>query len=323
MAWLRKFFPYENGLPSHDTVGRVFSLLNPQKFQECFLTWVKYISSITDGEIIAIDGKKSCASKNSFAGTPPLYLVNAWAVKNGISFGQIKVNDKSNEITAIPEILDLMDIKGAIITIDAIGAQKNITEKITEKKADFVIGLKGNQPNLHAETVSFFESKKLEMIGKESFHVENVDSGHGRVETRSCYHFPIDPKWIPSVSDWKGVSSIIAIESERYTKADQSTATETRFYISSLEPNPVKAQEIVRAHWSVENQLHYSLDVSFDDDRSRIRKDHAPQNYNLVKKWALSILKKDKTKKGLSLKSKRMAALVDTAYLQLLWSQGN
>jgi len=322
LDWLRKFFPYKNGLPSHDTIGRVFSLLDSKKFQDCFLEWVKYISVATEGEIIAVDGKKSCASQDSFTSAPPLYLVNAWAVKNGVSFGQIKVSDKSNEITAIPKILDLMDIKGSIITIDAIGAQKNITENITKKKADFVIGLKANQPKLHAEAVSFFESKKLEITGDKNFHVENVNSGHGRVETRNCYHLPINTEWVPSASEWKGVSSIIVIESERYLKCDKTTSNETRFYISSLPQNPVKTQETVRAHWSVENQLHYSLDVTFDDDRSRIRKDRAPQNYNIVKKWVLSLLKKDLSKKG-SLKSKRMRALADTGYLDILWRQGN
>ncbi len=323
LAWLRKFFPYEHGIPSHDTVGRVFSLLNPHKFQECFLAWVRYVSTTTEGEIIAIDGKKSCASADSSAGTPPLYLVNAWAVENGVSFGQIKVSDKSNEITAIPKLLELLDAKGATITIDAIGAQKDICEKVIEQKADYVIGLKANQPNLHSEALAYFEAKKLEMSGNKDFHIEDVDSGHGRVETRNCYHLPIDRNWVPSAAEWKGLASIIAIVSERHLKARDTTTTETRLYISSLLPNPAKAQKTVRSHWSVENQLHYSLDITFDDDRSRIRKDHAPENYNMVKKWVLSLLKKTTTKKKMSLKAKRMAALVDTEFLDSLWRQGN
>jgi predicted transposase YbfD/YdcC len=321
LEWMKKFFPFSNGIPSHDTIGRVFSLIDPKKFQSCFLSWVKEVCRITNGEIIAIDGKKSCNSSDSHKGNPSLYLVNAWAVKNGISLGHVKVDDKSNEITAIPEILDLIDIKGAVVTIDSIGAQKVITKMIVEKEGDFVIGLKENQPTLHQEVQAFFETKRLDMLDDSTHYVKNIDSGHGRVETRECYHFPIDADWIPSIKNWEGINSAIAIVAERYEKSKDKSSFETRFYISSLSPAPQRAQEVVRGHWGIENNLHWTLDVSFGDDQSRIRKDHAPQNHSVIKKWVLGILKKDTVKKGVALKSKRLLAAMDTKYLESLVCQ--
>lgn len=323
LDWLRKFFPFTNGIPSHDTIGRVFSLLDPKLFQDCFLRWVHSVATVTNGEIIAIDGKVSRASADARTGNPALYLVNAWAVKNGVSFGQVKVADKSNEITAIPELLKLLSLKGAVVTIDAIGAQKEIVNAIVSKGADFAIGLKANQPTLHDEALRYMETKMLSAKSNPENYDHQTNAGHGRVETRECFHVPIDFDWMPSAKDWPGVTSLIGILAERFQKSTNETSTELRLYISSLSIDAKHAQQVVRSHWGVENNLHGVLDVTFSDDKSTIRKDNAPQNYGIVKRWVMALLKSDKQKKGLSLKNKRMKALINPDYLESLWKQVN
>lgn len=321
LEWLRRFFKYENGIPSHDTVGRVFSLIDPKKFHNCFIEWTKKITAVTNGEIVAIDGKQSRCSHDSNSDKDAIHLVNAPGVKNGLSLGQIKVSDKSNEITAIPQLLELLEIKGAIVTIDAMGCQKNIAATIIDNKADYVLALKGNQTSLHKEVQTYFEAKQLELQENTSdlSFLETVEKEHGRIETRSYFQIILDNRvmeWVPSLKDWKGVQSLIIVKSRR--EVGEKISSESRYHISSLPLNVKVAAEAVRGHWGVENGLHWVLDVVFDDDKSRIRKDYAPQNFNLIKKLTINALKQESTRKSLSLANKRALAAMDNRYLEKL-----
>lgn len=324
LEWMRKYFAYKNGIPSHDTIGRVFSLLNPKMFQACFYSWIKSIAIDCKGDIVAMDGKKSCNSHDG-EDAELLHIVSAWSVKNGLALGQLKVKDKSNEITAIPELLKILDLKGAIVTIDAIGCQTKITANIVEDaKADYVLALKGNQKKLHDEVVQYFFEHK-EQICREKIECcfKTVDKEHGRIETREYYQVELDSEvkeWIPEYPHWTGMKSIVMVDSQREIKG--KTSNESRFYISSLALNTEKVAEAIRAHWGIENQLHWVLDVIFSDDKSRIRKDHAPQNFSLVKKWVLNLLKLEKTRKDLSLRMKRALAAMEFKYLEVILGLG-
>ncbi len=251
LEWLRRFFPFEHGVPSHDTIGRVFSLIDPKKFHECFLVWTQKIATITQGEIIAIDGKVCRSSHDDYRGRDAIHLVNAWAVTNGLSFGQFKVADKSNEITAIPELLELLAVKGAIITIDAMGCQKDIAASIVDHGADYVLALKGNQGCMHEEVKMYFECNKLRLQGaaNPTAHLQTIEKEHGRIETRSYHQILVAEAidWLPSASQWKCLSSIIIVESQRDIK--DKVSQETRFYLSSLPINIKTAAAAVRGHW--------------------------------------------------------------------------
>jgi predicted transposase YbfD/YdcC len=210
---------------------------------------------------------------------------------------ELTVNDKSNEITAIPELLKLLELKGSVVTIDAIGAQKEIVAEICNQGADYVIGLKANQPTLHAEALAYAEAQLLSAQDNPETYNAQTDAGHGRVEQRECFQLPVDHNWMPSAKGWTGLTSLIAIRSERHVNSTGQTSQELRLYISSLAVNATQAQRIVRSHWSVENQLHCSLDVTFADDKCTIRKDHAPQNHAIIKRWALGLLKMNHPKR--------------------------
>lgn len=324
IEWLRKFYNFANGIPSHDTIGRVFSLLDTKKFHDCFLRWTQAVASIVNGEIVAIDGKESRSSQDGYVGRDAIHLVNAWGVKNGLSLGQIKVSDKSNEIKAIPQLLELLVLNGAIVTIDAMGTQKAIAEAIIEKQADYVLALKGNQGNLHEEVKVFFEAKRLSIIENADPNsvLETVEKGHGRIETRKFVQVEMNKdliEWCPSIQNWKGLKSVIMLTSMR--EIGDKISEENRFYISSLKTDVERAAEAIRGHWGVENSLHWTLDVTFDDDKSRVRKDNAPQNFGIVKKIAINALKLEKSLKGLSLVGKRLKAAMENQYLEKLVCQ--
>jgi predicted transposase YbfD/YdcC len=305
--WLKQYLRLPNGIPSHDTFNRFFSALNPQEFEQAFLSWIKDISQLTQGEIVSIDGKTLCGSRATTGSKRAVHIVSAWANANQLSLGQVKVDEKSNEITAIPKLLDVLTIQGCIVTIDAMGCQREIAEKIIDRGADYILAVKGNQGCLEADvecTVRF--------VKPESEWVED-DCGHGRIECRKCSIYD-DLSFIDKASEWKGLKKVIKIESERYLKASGKEEKEIRFYITS---SPATAETIgkgIRSHWGIENSLHWSLDVSFGEDASRKRDGYAAQNFSMLNRIALNLIKKEPSKKR-SVKGKRLNAGWNNDYL--------
>lgn len=305
-AWLREFLELPNGIPCDDTFRRVFAALDPEQFQACFLSWVRSLVGSTDGKLVAIDGK---TVRHSFAreeGKGALHLVSAWVVENQAVLGQLATDSKSNEITAIPQLLELLDLRGATVTIDAMGCQKAIAEKIIDAGGNYVLGLKENHPTLHQEVEQFFEAAQAEAYrDTRCDQDETVDGGHGRIELRRVSASD-DIDWLADKSHWKGLRSVVMVESER-TVGDK-TSFERRYYLSSLAADAALLGERIRGHWGIENQLHWVLDMAFDEDRSRIRRGHGPDNFALLRKIALILLKREKTlRRGLEGKRKRAA----------------
>lgn len=310
LDYLREYLPYKNGAPSDDTLRRFIRVLDPKIFESCFIKWVQSFQMDLLGKIIAIDGK---TSRRSFDGdNRPMHMVSAFVSELGITLGQLKTEDKSNEITAIPELIDLLDVAGATITIDAMGCQSKIVEKIIDKGANYLIGLKGNQGTLNDNVRLLFENKPKKIIFLTD---EEVDKGHGRLETRCCT-VTEDINWLKEQHpQWKGLRSIVEIESQREIKGE--IATEKRYYISSLPAETKPILNTVRQHWGVENQLHWVLDMTFGDDQSRIRKGNAPRNMAIIKKTVLnllSILKKNTPR--VSMRRMRKMAGWDNAFLE-------
>ena len=307
--YLRKYLPYKHGTPSDDTLRRFFRALDPEIFESCFMKWVDAFQINLAEKIVAFDGK---TSRRSFDDdSKPMHLVSAFISELGITLGQIKTADKSNEITAIPELLYVLDLAGSIVTIDAMGCQTKIVEKIIDKEADYLIGLKGNQGTLNEDVRTFFEQKPK----KATFSTTSeCDKGHGRIEVRDCA-VTGDIEWLrerhPS---WKELNSVIEITSSRDIKGE--VATEKRYYISSLQPQADKQLTAVRQHWGIENKLHWVLDVTFNDDQCRIRRGNAPRNIAIIKKTALNLLQIiKKNKPRVSLKAMRKMAGWDTNFL--------
>ena len=304
LKWLRKYFPYEKGIPSHDVIGTVFSSLDSESFSKSFMLWVESIAEISDGEIIPIDGKTICHSEKR--GKKALHVVSAFAHKNGLCLGQKCVDQKSNEITAIPELLDLLTIKGCIITIDSMGCQKAIAEKIIEKKANYVLAVKGNQKELKEQI------EKLFKITSFTDTYKHTELGHGRIEHRE-YQVIDDLRFLDNKERWKNIQTIISLRSKRINKATGKTTISTRLYISSLPAKASKIAKAIRAHWAIENNLHWNLDVVFNEDDSIFKKQNAALNYNIILKTALTIIDKEKSTKK-SKPSKRLLAALDDKY---------
>lgn len=314
LPWLRRLLPLSNGIPSHDTFGRVFALLAPEKFQECFLAWVAAVHKATDGRLVAIDGKTLRHSFDTATGKSALHLVSAWAVANHVSLGQVAVAEKSNEITAIPRLLDLLDLHGAIVTIDAMGCQKDIAEQIRAAGGDYVLAVKGNQDHLEDDIMASFGAgldNDWKDIDVSIFTTKN--KGHGRVEERQYLAIPV-PKTLRHREAWKDLTSLCMVVRER-TQGDVTEGPEAFYYISSLKPDAKKLAGAIRGHWGIENALHYILDVSFAEDQSRIRKDHAPANMGLLRRIATSLLKRAEKVKG-GTHAKRMQAGWDETILE-------
>lgn len=310
--WFKSFLELPHGIPSTDTFERVFARIDPNEFKNSFMTWIRAIHEITSGEIIAIDGKTLRRSHDKSKGKSAIHMVSAWACKNGIVLGQRKTDEKSNEITAIPELLKLLDIKGCIVTIDAMGCQKSIAEAIVEKKADYVFSLKGNQGNLHHNIKSFFQTQKENAFRDVSFdYYESVDADHGRIEIRRYWTLS-DIDWLQGKENWKKLETICMVERER--QFDHKTEKETSYYIGSIGDKAEHFAHAVRSHWAIENCLHWVLDVSFREDESRIRKDKAPDNFAVLRHIALNMIKKETSLKK-SIKSKRLRAGWDNDYL--------
>jgi len=302
--WLSSFLELPNGIPSHDTFNRFFSALDAEVFEACFLSWVKSIHQRTHGEVVSIDGKTMRGSRNQGCKTAT-HIVSAWADKNELILGQIKVEEKSNEITAIPKLLDALLLEGCVITIDAMGCQKNIAKKIVAKKADYILSVKENQKDLYEDIQDSFK------ILPTSDYSQDLDYGHGRIETRKCTIIT-DLSLVENAAKWKGLVSIIKIDRERYFKATAKKENETSYYISTLN-DAVSIAYGVRKHWGIENKVHWILDVAFNEDMSRKRKGNAAQNYSNLNRIALNLLKKDDAKVGI--KSRRKMAGWSNDYL--------
>jgi predicted transposase YbfD/YdcC len=310
--WIHGYVELPHGIPSHDTFGRVFAQIDSKAFQESFLGWVKLVSIKMPGQIISIDGKTLRRSHDRAKGKEALHLVSAWAGANHLVLGQVKTDDKSNEITAIPELLKLLDLCGSIVTVDAMGTQKEIAKEIHEKKANYVMALKGNQGLLHDDVKAYWEDPQLPEKEYQSF--ETVDKGHGRMEIRR-YRISSEIEWLTVRKDWEGLQSIGLVESERIIRGQ--TTLERRYYLSSLKADAKEFARAVREHWSIENQLHWSLDVSFREDQCRVRIQKAAENFALLRRMALHILKQDKTQNK-SINRKRWLAAMRPDYLSVL-----
>jgi predicted transposase YbfD/YdcC len=310
--WLGKFLELPNGIPSHDTFARVFSQINPDEFNKSFMGWVKGISKVTAGEIIAFDGKQSRNSGDEKNDKGVINTVSAWAASNRLVLGQKKVEGKSNEITALPELIQILDLAGCIVTIDAMGCQREIVKKIVEKDVDYVIAVKKNQRTLYEQIKQLFK-QAIETQGKDlklsSFNSREMN--RGREEIRNYLMITDVAERIDPLQKWKKLTSIGMVESVRVVNG--KTSVETRYFISSLENNAQKLAEGIRGHWSIENSLHWVLDIAFQEDNSRIRKDNAPANFAVLRHIAVNIISQNKSRK-LSVRSKRFLATLDEEY---------
>jgi predicted transposase YbfD/YdcC len=280
--WLKSFLELPNGIPSHDTFSRVFARIEPQQFQECFLSWVNAIVGELEINVIAIDGKTMKQSYDRNNQQKALHIVTAWSSSHQLVLGQKKVHKKSNELTAIPELIEMLEIAGSVITIDAMGCQKDITSLIIKKKGDYILALKGNQKLLYQAVKEWFElAQKSDYLGRDYNYHEQVEAGHHRVEKRQVW--TVDVSELPPLHNqalWTGLKTVVMIVSER--RLWNKTTTEARFYLSSLSSNAEKIAGAIRSHWGIENSLHWTLDVTFSEDKSRIRKDHSPENLALL-----------------------------------------
>lgn len=303
--WLSTFVPLPNGIPTHDTFNRFYAALVPGNFETCFGKWAAEISVRGKGEVVNIDGKTIRGSKGVSASAA--HIVSAWSGANTMTLGQLRVDEKSNELVAIPKLLETLFLEGCIVTIDAAGCQTKIARKIIEKRADYLLCAKANQPSLLDGIEQSFALKPV------SDSWEDTDADHGRITTRTCSVIE-DLGLVPKAEQWPGLRTLVRVDSNTYHKASKETTTMTRYYITSLAPDAKHIGQTVRAHWSIENQLHWQLDVSFREDASRKRKDHAAVNFNSLLKLTLTMLKKDTTTK-VGIKSKRLKAGWDNEYL--------
>ena len=313
LNWLRGFLPFANGIPTAQTLRKVFRLLDAQALERGFAAWAASMRAAARA-VIAIDGKTLRGSKTSSDGKGALHLVSAYATEAGLVLAQCAVDGKSNEITAIPELLDMLNLKGAIVSIDAMGTQKEIAQRIVDKGADYVLALKGNQPSLHEDAALFFADPACAATCARS---AETDAGHGRIEERSCR--AAEAGWLAARHPgWKGLRSLAAVTARRVDKKTGGESLETRFYIASLEPDPKAILAAVRAHWGIENNLHWTMDVTFDEDRCRTRKDASPLNFAIIRHTAYNILKADKTRG--SLRRKRLRACIDPTFRSSLFA---
>ena len=325
--WLKTFLTLPHGVPSHDTFGRVFARLDPRAFERRLVAWIEDLARRTGSRLIRIDGKTARRSGDAPSAQAALHLVNAWCEANRIVLGQVAAGDKSNEITAIPELLDLLALDGAVVTIDAIGTQKSIAQRIREGGGDYLLRVKENQPNLHRQIRLFFDDAIRHDFAGAAFaefphdETQQTDGGHGRIETRRLWSVgTID--WLQGRADWAGLRSIVCLEATRRPKNGAGgPSTERRYYVSSLPADDAPALlEAARGHWSVENGLHWSLDVAFREDDSRVRSGDAAQNLAAVRRGVLGLLKNETTFKA-GLKRKRKRCAMDADYLQTVLSR--
>jgi predicted transposase YbfD/YdcC len=312
LDWFRTFLALPNSIPSHDTFGRIFAALDPEAFKSCFLDWVKALTKDLAGEVVAIDGKTLRHTFDTAADKAAIHMVSAWASAQGVCLGQIKTEAKSNEITAIPKLLERLALKGCIVTIDAMGCQKEIARAIHDREADYVLSLKGNQGLFHDE-IKVFLNDSVDSGFQDITHsfIQTVDGDHGRIEVRRVWATE-DIAWLHDRDRWPGLRSLIIIESDRTIR--EKTTCERRLYISSLPADATKLANVIRSHWGIENSLHWILDVAMNQDQNRTRKGNAPDNLAVLHHIALNLLKQDTTAK-LGIKNRRLAAGWDHDYL--------
>jgi len=311
-AWLKTFLELPNGIPSHDTFGRVFAKLKPEEFRRCFISWVRAVAVLTAGEVVAIDGKTLRRSYDRSGGQAAIELVSAWAQRNRLTLGQVKVEADSNEITAVPQLLRLLDITGCIVTVDAMNTQKATVEQIREQEADYVCALKDNHPQMLAAVADLCaaveQGRTLNVVFRQC---ETIDGDHGRIETR--HYVSVEAlEWLPGHDQWRDLTSVGMVESTR--EIGDKVTTERRYYLSSLPVDARLLAHAVRGHWSIENSCHWVLDVVFREDDSRVRTGHAPENLGLLRRWVHSLLQHEPTAK-VGVQNKRLKAAWDEQYL--------
>ena len=314
-AWLRTFLALPNGIPSHDTFGRLFARLDSEAFQACFVAWVQAVYDLTAGQVIAVDGKTLRRSHDRYLGKAAIHMVSAWASANHLVLGQRKVADKSNEISAIPQLLEVLALKGCIVTIDAMGCQKGIAQKIVDAEAGYLLALKANQGDFHHEAVALFTyAAKLDFHTVRHDHHTTIEKDHGRIEIRTCWTVddPIFLLALPDHAKWPNLRTLVKVEAER--RLSGKTGRESRYYITSLPSDAAKVLQTLRTHWSIENQLHWVLDVAFREDDSRVRLGDASQNFAILRHMALNLLTQESSLKG-GIHTKRLKAAWDHSYL--------
>jgi predicted transposase YbfD/YdcC len=310
LEWLRKYFPFANGVPSHDCIRMVMLSLSPKALQECFARWMQAVVEVAKGEVVAIDGKTIRRSFDQAEGLGAIHRVSAWAKRNGVSLGQVKTDEKSNEITAIPALLKLLELRGCIVTIDAMGCQRAIAEQIRAQGADYVLAVKANQKELQEALEDYFET--AQQAGYRAVPLERweeIDSGHGRVEVRR-YQLVPDLSTLPKPEQWQDLQGIARVECEHHV-GDQ-ISSEVRYYITSLGQDVGRLAEAVRGHWGIENSLHWVLDVTFREDDSRLRSGYGAENFAVIRHIALNLLKREPSKG--SLKRKRYKAALSNEF---------
>jgi predicted transposase YbfD/YdcC len=319
--WLRTFLTLPNGIPSHDTFGRVFAALDPVEFQHSFLSWVQAVSVKLQGEIVAVDGKTLRRSHDKGSGKKAIHMVSAWATAQHLVMGQRKIDAKSNEITAIPELLKVLALEGCIVTVDALGCQTEIAETIVNQGAEYVLAVKENQGKLQEDLKDLFDGA-AEVQFREVPHAyeRQVTKDHGRVEIRECWVITDDEylDFVRRHDAWKNLGSLIRLHTE--VRRRRKRSTETRYFISSLQPTPQEMLHAIRGHWGIENGLHWILDVTFREDDSRVRKDHAAENFAVLRHIAVNLLTRARNGKD-SIKTMRLRAGWDETFLAQLISQ--
>lgn len=314
-TWLCTFLALPSGIPSHDTFWRLFRWLDPEAFENCFLRWIQAVSEVTKGQVIAIDGKKLRRSQDKRNGKAAIHMVSAWASTNRLTLGQRKVDDKSNEITAIPELLQVLEIAGCIVTIDAMGCQTEIAQTIIEKDADYLLALKENQGNLYADVdLLFGDLAQSHDTAYPHDYARTIDKDHGRLEIRQAWTIA-DPQLLANLRNtahWPELHTLLKIQAERII--DGKRSLETRYFISSLPTSAAKLLDAARSHWQIENACHWVLDIAFREDESRLRKDHGAQNFAILRHIAHNCLKQERSA-PLGTKNKRLRAAWDNDYL--------
>jgi predicted transposase YbfD/YdcC len=304
-SWFARYLNLTNGIPSEDTIGRVLARLDPGAFEKCLLSWIQAVQEVTANRLVAIDGKTLRSSSDRERGRAALHMVSAWATENKLSLGQVVVGEKTNEITAIPELLQLLEISGALVTIDAIGCQKEIADQVREREGDYVLAVKQNQPTLY-EQVEGAIDEALEQDAEAIAEHQTVETGHGRQETRTYAIFP-KPESVDPEGLWRDLSAVGIAISERVDSQGRGSM-ETRYYILSRRISAPEFAAAVRGHWSIENNLHWQLDVSFREDECRVCRDHAPANLSVIRRFALGLLKRETScRKGIEIKRMKCA----------------
>lgn len=313
-GWLHSFLTLENGIPSHDTFGDVFSAIDPEEFRAGFMEWVEGVREKISGEVIAVDGKTICGSKSIAENKKAVHVVSAWAAANGLVLGEVATDEKSNEITAIPKLLKLLELKGCIVTIDAMGTQKEIAKTIREKQADYVLPVKENQPGLYEDIALYFSTEQARCA-----YAKTTEKSHGRYEKRECY-MTTEIDWLTQKEQWAGLSGIGMIRSSTQIVGAQACEAEIHYVIFSKAS--MTAEQLLaakRAHWSVENSLHWVLDVDFGEDSMRMRAGYAAENMNILRHLALNLLKSETSFKG-SINLKRKKCMLAPDYLLKVFS---